>query len=140
MINKKVNQNQVLYYMNNIKKIIVCVMAALVLLLSGCGVSDADNASDKATENINKSTAQKSSKAKRHKVIIDTDTGSDDAAALTLAASSEQLDILGVTVLYGNVSLKGAADNALMTLEVCDVEAPVYIGAEKTAYQKNVKR
>lgn len=59
MINKKVNQNQVLYYMNNIKKIIVCVMAALVLLLSGCGVSDADNASDKATENINKSTAQK---------------------------------------------------------------------------------
>lgn len=122
--------------MNNIKKITACVMAALVLLLSGCGAPDADNAPDKATENTNKATAQKSSKAKRHKVIIDTDTGSDDAAALTLAASSEQLDILGVTVLYGNVSLKGAADNALMTLEVCDVEAPVYIGAEKPLTKK----
>ena len=65
------------------------------------------------------------------KVIIDTDTGSDDAAALMLAASDRSLDILGVTVLYGNVPLKGAADNALMTLEVCGSAAPVYIGASR---------
>ena len=69
--------------------------------------------------------------ASRHKVILDTDTGSDDAAALILAASSENLDILGVTVLYGNVPLPDAARNALMTLELCGANVPVYIGAEK---------
>lgn len=65
----------------------------------------------------------------RHRVIIDTDVGADDAAAILLAASSDALDILGVTVLYGNVSLEQAANNALTTLEVVGSDAPVYIGA-----------
>ena len=107
--------------MNQMKKTIAFAMAAIMLLLCGCGAADSDNGSDKAKENT----------GERHKVIIDTDTGSDDAAGLVLAASSEQIDILGVTVLYGNVSLDKAAENALMTLEVCNTEAPVYIGADK---------
>ena len=107
--------------MNRMKKSIAFVMAAIMLLLCGCGAADSDNGSDKAKENT----------GERHKVIIDTDTGSDDAAGLILAASSEQIDILGITVLYGNVSLDKAAENALMTLEVCNTEAPVYIGADK---------
>ena len=105
-------------------------MALIVLLLSGCGAADSDNKSGKAKENVSETTAAISS-TQRHKVIIDTDTGSDDAAALVLAATSEQVDILGITVLYGNVPLENAAENALMTLEVCNVDAPVYIGAEK---------
>ena len=107
--------------MNRMKKTIAFAMAAIMLLLCGCGAADSDNGSNKAKENT----------GERHKVIIDTDTGSDDAAGLILAASSEQIDILGITVLYGNVSLDKAAENALMTLEVCHVEAPVYIGADK---------
>lgn len=107
--------------MNRMKKTIAFAMAAIMLLLCGCSAGNSDTQSDEAKETA----------GERHKVIIDTDTGSDDAAALVLAASSEQIDILGVTVLYGNVSLEKAADNALMTLEVCNVEAPVYIGAEK---------
>lgn len=107
--------------MNRMKKTIAFAMAAIMLLLCGCGAVNSDNGSDKAKENT----------GERHKVIIDTDTGSDDAAGLVLAASSEQIDILGVTVLYGNVSLDKAAENALMTLEVCNTEAPVYIGADK---------
>ena len=107
--------------MNRIKKTIAFVMAAIMLLVCGCGAATSDNGSDKAKENT----------GERHKVIIDTDTGSDDAAGLILAASSEQIDILGITVLYGNVSLDKAAENALMTLEVCNTEAPVYIGADK---------
>lgn len=109
---------------------IAFIMAAIVLLLSGCGAGNTDNASGGAKETAAETTVTSSEK-QRHKVIIDTDTGSDDAAALVLAASSEQVDILGITVLYGNVPLDKAAENALMTLEVCDVEAPVYIGAEK---------
>lgn len=108
--------------MKHIQKTIAFILTAIVLLC-GCGAVNSDNKSDK--------TKAATGKTQRHKVIIDTDTGSDDAAALVLAATSEQLDILGVTVLYGNVSLDQAAKNALMTLEVCGTEAPVYIGAEK---------
>lgn len=83
-----------------------------------------------ACSSSKKGDADEGSVAKR-KVIIDTDSGSDDAAALMLAATSDKLDILGVTVLYGNVPLEGAAKNALMVLEVCDCDAPAYIGANK---------
>ena len=67
--------------------------------------------------------------AERRKVIIDTDTGADDASALILAASSPELDILGVTVLVGNVDLDQAANNALAALELAGCDAPVYKGA-----------
>ena len=65
----------------------------------------------------------------KHKVIIDTDTGGDDASALILAAKSENIDILGVTVLAGNVELEQAAQNALAALEIAGCNVPVYKGA-----------
>ena len=65
------------------------------------------------------------------KFIIDTDTASDDAAALMIAAFSPDIEISGVTVVAGNVDVKQAADNALMTLESCGCKAPVYIGAKR---------
>lgn len=115
---------QELFDMNYIRKAIACLSAAAVLLLCGCGV--VRNVSDNALD-----TSAETAASQKHKVIIDTDTGSDDAAAIILAASSDKLDILGVTVLYGNVPLENAAENALMTLEVCNVKMPVYIGADK---------
>ncbi len=63
------------------------------------------------------------------KVIIDTDTGADDASALILAAKSENIDILGVTVLAGNVDLEQGTKNALAALEIAGCDAPVYKGA-----------
>ena len=42
--------------------------------------------------------------------IIDTDTASDDAAAIMIAAMSPQIDLLGVTIVAGNVGLAQAAD------------------------------
>ncbi len=63
------------------------------------------------------------------KVIIDTDTGADDASALILAAKSGAVDILGVTTLAGNVDLEQSTKNALMALELGDSDAPVYKGA-----------
>ncbi len=64
------------------------------------------------------------------KVIIDTDTGADDASALILAAKSPDIEILGVTVLVGNVNLEQSAQNALMALEIAGSDAPVYYGSE----------
>lgn len=63
------------------------------------------------------------------KVIIDTDTGADDASALILAAKSENIDILGVTVLAGNVDLDQGTENALAALQIAGCDAPVYKGS-----------
>lgn len=69
------------------------------------------------------------------KFIIDTDTASDDAAALMIAAFSDDIEILGVTAVAGNVGVKQAADNALMTLQTCGCDAPVFIGASRPLFR-----
>ena len=70
------------------------------------------------------------------KIIIDTDTASDDAAALMMAAFCPDIELLGVTVLAGNVSLEQAGNNALMTLEVCGNDTDVYLGAKQPLFHK----
>ena len=67
------------------------------------------------------------------KVIIDCDPGQDDAVALFLAMSSpDELDILGITTVAGNVPVKLTQRNARM---MCDIagrkELPVYAGCER---------
>ncbi len=74
---------------------------------------------------------KKASETKPRKVIIDTDTGADDASALILAAKSSELDILGVTVLAGNVGIEQATKNALMALEIAGSYAKVYKGSDE---------
>ncbi|MBQ1847087.1 MAG: nucleoside hydrolase [Clostridia bacterium] len=66
-----------------------------------------------------------------HKIIIDTDTGGDDAAALILAVKSPSVEILGVTVAAGNVCLEQATKNALATLEAAGSDVKVYPGATR---------
>ena len=67
------------------------------------------------------------------KVIIDCDPGQDDAVALFLAMSSpDELDILGITTVAGNVPLELTQRNARM---MCDIagrkDLPVYAGCER---------
>ncbi len=64
-----------------------------------------------------------------HKIIVDSDTAGDDAAALILAAKSPTIEILGVTVAAGNVTLEQAALNSMAALELAGCDAPVYLGA-----------
>lgn len=64
------------------------------------------------------------------KVILDCDPGQDDAIALFLAMSApEELDILGITTVAGNVPLTLTQRNARM---MCDIagktELPVFAG------------
>ncbi|MDH3363805.1 MAG: nucleoside hydrolase [Gammaproteobacteria bacterium] len=66
-------------------------------------------------------------------IIIDCDPGQDDAVALFLAMSSpDELDILGITAVAGNVPLALTQRNARM---VCDIagraDIPVFAGCEK---------
>ncbi len=63
------------------------------------------------------------------KFIIDTDTGSDDAVAILLAGVSK-LNVVGVTTVCGNAPLDQASLNALMSMEVAGIDAPLYKGAK----------
>lgn len=66
------------------------------------------------------------------RVIIDSDSGADDSAAIILAAKKSELEIEGVTVLAGNVDVENAAKNSLMALEVAGASVPVYKGATES--------
>lgn len=66
------------------------------------------------------------------RVIIDTDMGGDDAAAIILATKTPSIKIEGITVVSGNTNLEQAAKNALMTLEITGTTAQVYKGVDKS--------
>ena len=55
-------------------------------------------------------------------VILDVDTGYDDALALMLAVRSPRLEVLGVTCVHGNQQLNQVVVNTLKVLDVA--EAP----------------
>ena len=47
--------------------------------------------------------------------LIDTDTASDDAVAIIMALAEPSVRVLGLTTVAGNVGLKQATRNALLT-------------------------
>ncbi len=74
------------------------------------------------------------------KVIIDTDPGQDDAVALLLAlASPDELEVLGVTVVAGNVPLDLTVKNACIVCELAGKpETKVFAGCDKPLGRKLV--
>jgi purine nucleosidase len=63
------------------------------------------------------------------RLLIDTDTGSDDAVALVMALKHPATTVEAVTVVAGNVPLEQGTQNALYTLELCGSDAPVFRGS-----------
>ncbi|WP_053721845.1 nucleoside hydrolase [Saccharothrix sp. NRRL B-16348] len=65
-------------------------------------------------------------------LIIDTDPGVDDAFAIALAAASPEVDLIGVTTVFGNVSLENTTRNALRLLTLLGRDdVPVGVGASR---------
>ena len=64
------------------------------------------------------------------KIIIDTDPGQDDAVAILLAlASPEEIEVLGITAVAGNVPLHLTERNARIVCELAGrTDVPVYSG------------
>ncbi len=61
--------------------------------------------------------------------LIDTDTASDDAVALLLALTNPGIDVIGITVVAGNVGLDRAIVNARITVERAGKpDVPVFAG------------
>ncbi len=67
------------------------------------------------------------------KIIIDTDPGQDDAVAILLACSSpEDIEILGITTVAGNVPLALTSKNARIVLELAGrPDIPVFAGCDR---------
>ena len=63
--------------------------------------------------------------------LIDTDTASDDAVAIMMALAEPSVKVLGLTTVAGNVDVKQATRNALLTAEICGSDVPVFAGADK---------
>ena len=78
-------------------------------------------------------------------IILDVDTGIDDAMAIAYAAHSPELQLLGLTTLFGNIPADEATRNTLYWLQQLGRgDVPVYAGADKPlsrskdAYAKHV--
>lgn len=70
------------------------------------------------------------------KVVLDMDTGVDDAIALVLAVNSPELEILAITTVAGNAPVDLCTRNSLLLLELMESEAPVSRGADAPLRQK----
>ncbi len=64
------------------------------------------------------------------KMILDVDTGSDDAIAIVSALLSPEIEVLGITTVTGNVNIENTTDNTLRVVQCCGKpEVGVYRGA-----------
>ncbi|CAA2959142.1 Hypothetical predicted protein [Olea europaea subsp. europaea] len=73
--------------------------------------------------------------AERKKIIIDTDPGIDDAMAIFLALKSPEVEVevIGLTTIFGNVYTTLATRNALHLLEIAErTDIPVAKGSHVT--------
>src|SRR5690554_6139126 len=74
------------------------------------------------------------------KIIIDCDPGIDDAVMLMLAFASDELEILGITTVAGNLPLSTTAKNARIVRELCGREGvPVYAGCPRPMVREPVE-
>ena len=63
-------------------------------------------------------------------IIIDTDPGVDDAMAILYALSDPEIELVGLTSVFGNVPGATATRNALALAELAGSDVPVAAGAE----------
>ncbi|MEP7286433.1 MAG: nucleoside hydrolase [Chloroflexota bacterium] len=65
------------------------------------------------------------------KMIIDTDTASDDAVAILMAHRWPDIQVEAVTIVSGNVHVEQASLNARYTIELCGKQTPVHTGCTR---------
>ena len=64
----------------------------------------------------------------KKKVILDVDTGTDDAIAIMTAVMSETLEVLGVCAVNGNRGIDFTTENTLRVVEYLGKDIPVFRG------------
>ncbi|WP_268913385.1 nucleoside hydrolase [Lentilactobacillus sp. SPB1-3] len=75
------------------------------------------------------------------KMILDLDTGIDDAMAIAYAVASPEVDLIGIIGSYGNVYVKDGAINSLKILELLGAtDVPVYVGLSHSSESDHFDR
>lgn len=66
------------------------------------------------------------------KIILDVDTGTDDAIAIMMAAMHPSIELLACTTVWGNLPVANTTDNTLRVLDyIGQSQIPVYRGLDK---------
>ncbi|GMA24785.1 hypothetical protein GCM10025864_25440 [Luteimicrobium album] len=65
------------------------------------------------------------------RLVLDCDTGTDDAVAIMAAVGHPGLDLLAVTTVNGNVALPRVTENTLRALDVVGCTVPVHAGSPR---------
>jgi len=65
------------------------------------------------------------------RLIIDCDTGTDDAVAIIAAVTHPDLDLIAITTVNGNVPLANTTENSLRVLDYLGSGVPVYAGSPR---------
>ncbi len=68
---------------------------------------------------------------KKISVILDCDTGGDDAAVISLVSASKRMQLLGVTTAMGNLPLNQTYRNTRQLMHYLGEDAPVLKGSEQ---------
>jgi inosine-uridine nucleoside N-ribohydrolase len=72
------------------------------------------------------------------KLILDVDTGTDDAVAVMLAALHPDLDLVGCTTVNGNIPVEDCTDNTLRVLDhIGRGDIPVYEGLARPIVRRD---
>lgn len=64
------------------------------------------------------------------KIILDLDTGIDDALAIAYTLGSPEVELIGITGTYGNVTVEQGVRNSLAITDLFDHPIPVYCGID----------
>ncbi|WP_305819743.1 nucleoside hydrolase [Photobacterium leiognathi] len=67
----------------------------------------------------------------KKKIILDTDPGIDDAMAILFAEAHPDIDLIGITTVYGNATIDNGIHNALYLKQKFSMEALVAKGTDK---------
>jgi inosine-uridine nucleoside N-ribohydrolase len=75
------------------------------------------------------------------KVILDVDTGTDDAVALMVAALSDDLELVGATTVNGNTTIDYTTENTIRVFDwIGRPETPVFRGLDRPIARSQVER
>lgn len=70
------------------------------------------------------------------KIILDVDTGTDDAMAILVAELSNDIDLTALTVVHGNQPLPNTLENTLRVVDLLGAKTPVYGGCPSPMVQE----
>lgn len=70
----------------------------------------------------------------KRKVIIDTDPGIDDLLAISVALASDEIDVIAISTVHGNVNLDTTTKNAKLICDIFNRKINIIKGSEKPLF------